>query len=160
MNIFVIMPFGGEFDAIYRSIFKEPLEHAGHVVSRADDPSGMGIIYENIHYEIVQGLWDADYVLADLTNDKPNVYYELGIAHTLNKRTIRVSQTVNNIPFNIFNQSVFQYWPESDTEYPVSNTILRQIQAYEQGRIESSNIVHDFMALSSRSIITDPPARK
>lgn len=154
------MPFGGDFDEIYRRIFKQPLESAGHLVSRADDPTGAGTIYDNIHYEIVQGLWDADYVLADLTSDKPNVYYELGIAHTLNKRTIRVSQSVSSIPFNIFNLPVIQYWPESDSEFPVSATILRQIENYELGRIESSNIIHDFMALSNRTIITDPPARK
>ena len=85
MNIFVIMPFDTEFNAVFRDLIKNPLENAGYKVSRADDPSGNSVFYENIYDQIVLNLCDADYIVADLTGSNPNVTYELGIAHTLKK---------------------------------------------------------------------------
>ena len=65
-------------------------------VSRADDPSRDSVFYENIYDQIVQSLWDADYIIADnSTGSNSNVTYELGIAHTLNKRTLQISQSLD-----------------------------------------------------------------
>jgi nucleoside 2-deoxyribosyltransferase len=42
--------------------------------------------------EIVRSIRDAHLIIADLTGDNPNVYYELGIAHALGKRVFLVSR--------------------------------------------------------------------
>lgn len=84
MNIFVIMSFDEALAEVYRTLIKAPLEAAGFNVNRADDPNVQFVVYEDIYDRIVQHLWDSDYIIADLTQFKPNVFYELGIAHALN----------------------------------------------------------------------------
>ena len=132
MNVFVIMPFDSELDAVYRDLIKDPLEDAGYRVSRADDPSRDGVFYENIYDQIVQNLWDADYIIADLTGSNPNVTYELGIAHTLNKRTLQISQSLD-LMFDIKSQNVIPYIVEGEQPSGLSEKLLSAIERAEQG---------------------------
>ena len=41
---------------------------------------------------VIEPIYKADVVIADLTGLNPNVMYELGIAHTFNKRTIVITK--------------------------------------------------------------------
>ncbi len=159
MNVFVIMPFDSEFDVVYRDLIKHPLEDAGCTVSRADDPSENSVFYENIYDQIVLNLWDADYIIADLTGSNPNVTYELGIAHALNKRTIQISQSLD-LMFDIKSQNVIPYIVEGDHRSGLSRKLLSVIERAEQGNYVFSNIVSSFARVASRQIITQPSARK
>ena len=159
MNVFVIMPFDSEFDAVYLDLIKEPLENAGYTVSRADDPSEDSVFYENIYDQIVLSLWDADYIIADLTESNANVTYELGIAHTLNKRTIQISQTLD-LMFDIKSQNVIPYIVEGDRRSGLSEKLLSVIKRGEQGNYVFSNMVSNFATIASRQIIAQPSARK
>ena len=158
MNVFVIMPFDSEFDAVYRDLIKDPLEDAGYRVSRADDPSRDSVFYENIYDQIVQSLWDADYIIADLTGSNSNVTYELGIAHTLNKRTLQISQSLD-LMFDIKSQNVIPYIVEGDQPSGLSEKLLSAIERAEQGNYVFSNMVSSFAGIASRQIITYPSAR-
>jgi nucleoside 2-deoxyribosyltransferase len=42
----------------------------------------------------------AAFIIADVTGRNPNVMYELGIAHTLGKPVIIITQEINKIPFD------------------------------------------------------------
>lgn len=153
------MPFAHEFDAVYRELIKTPLEQSGLRVSRADDPRQGTLVHQNIYDEIVQNLWDADYIIADLTESNPNVTYELGIAHALNKKTIQISQNLN-LMFDIKSQNVIHYSVQGDEKSDLPNSLLNAISRAEQDNYIFSNIVSDFARRASRTIITQPPARK
>ena len=159
MNVFVIMPFDSEFEAVYRDLIKDPLENSGYRVSRADDPSENTVFYENIYDQIVLNLWDADYIIADLTGSNPNVTYELGIAHTLNKRTIQISQTLD-LMFDIKSQNVIPYIVDGDHRSGLSMKLLSVIERAEKGNYVFSNMVSSFALATTRRIITQPSARK
>ncbi len=62
---------------------------------RADQMRG-----PNILEDIWVGINEASVVIADLTGLNANVMYEVGIAHTLGKPTILLTQNVNAIPFD------------------------------------------------------------
>jgi len=47
--------------------------------------------------------------IADLTGRNPNVLYELGIAQTLGKPCILLTQDINDVPFDIRQYRVIQY---------------------------------------------------
>ena len=158
MHIFVIMPFSEDLEGVYRDLIKAPLEQEGYIVSRADDPSEYHVYHENIHDQIVQSLWDADYIVADLTGSNPNVTYELGIAHTLNKRTIQIAQSFDQM-FDIKSQNVIGYSADADSPNDLSTKLLRAIDRAERGNYVFSNIVSNFARKESRVIATDPPAR-
>lgn len=158
MKVFVIMSFDADLYDVYSRLIKTPLEREGYRVSRADDPYEDDVVHENIYDRIVQGLWDSDYVIADLTKYKPNVFYELGIAHTLNKRTIQVSQNLD-IPFDIKSYNVISYIVDNCNESELTSRVLEVLRRSEQGKYIHSNIVDDFAKRMSRRIDTVPSAR-
>jgi len=94
---FVIMPFDTEFNSIYEDLIKPALEDSGYDVSRSDS----FLNQQNIISDIIRGIATADLVVADLTTLNPNVLYELGLCHGLKVPTILLSQSTNEIPFDL-----------------------------------------------------------
>jgi hypothetical protein len=94
---FVIMPFGGWLDDYYETIYCPAIKAAGLEAHRADD------LYRPS--TIVNDIWiytrRAKLLLADLTGKNPNVFYELGLAHALAKPAILVSESMDDIPFDL-----------------------------------------------------------
>src|SRR5512134_3092300 len=88
LHAFVIMPYGTkegiDFDAVYEELIRPALESERFQVYRADDE----IIAGNIRTDMFQELLLADLVVADLSIDNPNVWYELGVRHALRARGV------------------------------------------------------------------------
>lgn len=139
MNIFVIMPFANEFDSVYQKLIKKPLEEKNHVINRADDVSS----HQSIPKTIIQNISNADLVIADLTAQNPNVYYELGISHTLNKPTIHIIQDFDDLGFDIKSYNAIKYSRLFDEAPELTNKILEIIERAEQGAYNFSNPVSD-----------------
>ncbi|WHZ14123.1 MAG: hypothetical protein OJF52_000958 [Nitrospira sp.] len=92
-HAFVAMPFGVkpdsqgneiDFNRVYAELIKPALEAAGLEVFRADEEVRAG----DIRTDMFQELLIADLVVADLTLDNPNVWYELGVRHALRARGV------------------------------------------------------------------------
>ena len=85
-HAFVAMPFGIkeqiDFNRVYGELIKPALEDAGFEVFRADEEMRAG----DIRTDMFQELLMADLVVADLSIDNPNVWYELGVRHALRAR--------------------------------------------------------------------------
>jgi len=96
-SCFVIMPFSAEYDLVYHQLIKPAAETSGLKVLRADDIYSPGVITEQIRAAIHQ----SRICIADVSGKNPNVLYEVGIAHTLDKTTILLSQSVEQIPFDL-----------------------------------------------------------
>jgi len=96
---FVLMPFSPQkLTEIYQDYIKKPIESRTSLdCRRADD------FYRPI--QIMKEIWEeinrAQVVLADLTNKNANVFYELGLSHSLGKDVILISQSVDDIPFDL-----------------------------------------------------------
>lgn len=104
--------------------------------------------------DILMQLNQADVVLADLTDMNPNVFYELGVRHTLKNRTILVSQTMDDVPSDLRQYGVITYetTPNGVVEYKKNlNNLLRDIRDDPD---RADNPVSDY--LHQKSIITDP----
>jgi tetratricopeptide (TPR) repeat protein len=93
LHAFVAMPYGTKkdsqgnevnFNRVYAELIKPALELAGLEVFRADEEERAG----DIRTDMFQELLIADLVLADLTIDNPNVWYELGVRHALRARGV------------------------------------------------------------------------
>lgn len=102
---FTIMPFSDWFQDYYEHIYVPAIEAADLKSCRADDLYRPGTI--------VQDIWDytksAKLVLADLTGRNPNVFYELGLAHALAKPVILLSETIDEVPFDLRALRVIEY---------------------------------------------------
>jgi len=92
---FVLMPFSEPWsDRIWEKL-KEIIGSRGLNVERADNRYG-AIIMEDIW----TGIMEARIVVCDTTGWNPNVFCELGIAHTIGKPTILLTQPSNRLPFD------------------------------------------------------------
>lgn len=91
----IMMPFGG-FDGVHKAI-KSACKKAGLDSKRADD------IWDNstILQDIFDLIYSAEIVVSDFTNRNPNVMYETGVAHTLGKHVIPITQTLEHVPSNL-----------------------------------------------------------
>lgn len=95
-RIFVIQPLGEKFESVY-AVIREAVQSVGGFVFRADEIARPGRIIEQV-YEALQ---DADIIIADVSFSNPNVLYELGFAHAIQKPCILIAQGVKQLPFDI-----------------------------------------------------------
>lgn len=96
-DCFVIMPFHSEFDDVYRLGIRPGIEDAEHRCRRADDIYSSGPVMERVWHYLVSS-W---IVVADVTSRNANVLYELGIAHSLGREVILLTQRKEDIPFDL-----------------------------------------------------------
>lgn len=94
---FVIMPFGDPFDGIYESSIEQTVIRLGLRCVRADRISERGVIMDQVWAHIVR----ARVIIAELTEQNPNVFYELGLAHALDKPVIQLAQNIDDVPFDL-----------------------------------------------------------
>lgn len=85
-NVFVIMPFQEEFFEMYEMLKMEFADN--YEFTNAGEEGNQ----QNILRDIIEPIYQSDIVIADLTGLNPNVMYELGIAHTFNKKTIVITK--------------------------------------------------------------------
>jgi len=102
---FTLMPFADGFREVYEKVYKRVCEEKGIRCWRVDERLGPG----SITRDIVEGIFDADIVIADLTGKNPNVFYELGIAHSAGNKTIMTTQSLSDIPFDIASYRIIEY---------------------------------------------------
>lgn len=104
---FVVMPFGKkplpngltyDFDKVYRVIISRAVREAGMKPLRADETIGSRLI----HSDMFKDLRDRPVVLADLSLENPNVFYELGIRHVMSPTgTVLMCRTGTELPFDV-----------------------------------------------------------
>jgi nucleoside 2-deoxyribosyltransferase len=94
---FVMMPTRRESESIYWTLIRPATENVGLVPLRADQIFTPGSIMEQIRAAIRE----SRVCIADVTNDNPNVLYELGLAEAFGKPVILIAQTGSQRPFDI-----------------------------------------------------------
>lgn len=104
---FIVMPFGNEqLNIVYEDFVKPPLENICNLVcERGDDVFGSNVIMD----DITRSIEKARIIVADLTGRNPNVFYEVGIAHTLNKTVLLLAQNIEDVPFDLRHRRVLLY---------------------------------------------------
>jgi hypothetical protein len=106
--IAVMMPFSIALQPTYEAIKKSCTGTIFRVL-RADD------IWE--HSTIIQDIFSLIYrssiIIVDFIGKNPNVMYETGIAHTLGKLVIPISQSIDDVPFDMRHHRVLTYLPNA-----------------------------------------------
>ncbi|MFC1822989.1 restriction endonuclease [Thermodesulfobacteriota bacterium] len=102
---FILMPFHESFDDIYWFGIRGAVEDAGLYCERADEIQYTGGVIE----KIVNQIKKADVVIAEMSDMNPNVFYEVGIAHTMGKKVALVVKNIKDIPFDLRNQNHIVY---------------------------------------------------
>lgn len=87
-------------------------EKAGYKAERVDDKFDFG----QINKKILNYINMAEVVVADITYERPNCYYEIGYAHAKGKKVILTAKKGTKIHFDINNFSVISYESVSELD--------------------------------------------
>ena len=118
---FVLMQFSEDLDEVYGTI-KEELDSIGFICHRADDVEGSPIIFNKILTE----MFSSRFIIVELSHKNPNVFYELGIAHSFKdpSNIILIKQKPNDklekdvveeysYPFDLRHLQYIEYTPQN-----------------------------------------------
>lgn len=127
----VMMPFNAEFQHVYKAI-QRACKSAGLRSLRVDDIWEESVIVQDIFNLVFQ----SSIVVVDFTSKNANVMYETGIAHTLGKYVVPISQSLDDVPFDLRHHRVLKYLPNTqglaDLETKLGSRLRRLAGTAEQ----------------------------
>jgi nucleoside 2-deoxyribosyltransferase len=92
------MQFTEQYNVLHQDVIKPICESYGFRVVRADEFYTSGQIMD----DVIQSIRSSALIVADVTPDNANVFYELGFAHAIGKPTILLSDKKRErLPFDI-----------------------------------------------------------
>ena len=151
---FVIMPIRQRrtddhrnYKAIYDRYIKPPLEECGYRVLRADDIKSPGLITK----DLVKNLANAELVIADLTEESSNVFYELGIRHALYKKgtILIIDESKSEIPFDLGVNRVIKFKSDPEGLAYLGDEIVSCVEDMKNDDSDTDSLVHDWIISSS-----------
>lgn len=124
----VMMPFAMEFSSVYEAIKRATAECRLRCL-RADD------IWEEttIVQDIFNLIFRAQVVVVDFSGKNPNVMYETGIAHTLGKHVVPISQALEDVPFDMRHHRVLKYLPNAEGLSKLSSDLVAKLRQVSVG---------------------------
>lgn len=137
LSCFIVCPIGDErseirkrSDQIKKYIIDPAVTPLGYETTRADlvDETGQ------ITTQIVTQLLSADLIIADLTGQNPNVFYELAIRHAFGKPFIQIIDKAERIPFDVAGQwTVMFEHTDLDSAEDAKHRIARAAKTIRDG---------------------------
>jgi hypothetical protein len=141
---FVIQPFdeGKKYDKRYSDIFKPIIQKCGLVAYRVDMDAGSQIPIDDIDYQIRM----SDLCLAEITENNPNVWFEIGLAIAYKKEIIFVcsKEREGKYPFDIQHRTIISYESESVSDFDkLKDKLEDKINALKTKITQSSIILEN-----------------
>lgn len=113
-EVFVVAPFGRkndggrdiDFDFVYFNLIAPVARNAGWLPVRADQLFRGEVVVDTV----IDGLFRAHLVVADVTMPNPNVYYELGLRHAIAAGgTVLIAHAGTELPFDVAHRRTIFY---------------------------------------------------
>jgi hypothetical protein len=125
IDVFVLMPFKAKLEKVYTNHIKKLGEELGLNIRRADDIYSPRPFMEKVW----DGICAARLVLADCTEKNANVFYEIGMAHTVGKKVVLITRSDKDIPSDIkhFDYLNYVYDPEG------VETLVEKLRTFIKG---------------------------
>jgi len=117
-----MMPFSGQFTSVYQDV-KAVLEADGYQCKRADDMW----VHAHIMTDIIELICTSAVIVCDLSGKNPNVFYEAGIAHTLAKEVILITQSHDDVPFDLRPIRYLEYDKNGEGRAKLAADILARV---------------------------------
>jgi len=123
-SVFAAMPFSADYEDVYFVAMAHAAQSIGAVCERVDHAEFAGNIVEEIKKKIRESVA----VIADISEGKPNVLYEVGYAHALGKPTLHVSWTpLKGLPFDVSQWNTIQY--QKGQTHQLRRPLAKRLQA-------------------------------
>ena len=120
------MKFEKDFDELYNEVISPKFKDYGYETIRADECYTSTPIIN----DIVKEINDASVIIADITMDNPNVFYELGYSHALGKTTILLADINkrDKLPFDISGFRTIFYENSIGGKKEIEKTLSKYIE--------------------------------
>jgi hypothetical protein len=133
---FVIAPIGKpgsperlHSDLVFEKLIRPAMEECEYQPKRADHFTEPGMITR----DIIESVYKAPIVIANLTGSNPNVYYELALRHTLEKPVILIAPEGQDLPFDISgNRAIFFNLEDDQNLKRCQQAIIKQVELIER----------------------------
>lgn len=121
-TVFIVMPFKKEFDDLYK-VYKTVCNDFGFDAVRTDKV----ISLEKILPRILNGIRHSAFVIADVTETSPNVFYEIGFAEGLGRPIIATAKVGTKLPFDIADTPV-TFWDNLDDLKAILEPMINEVK--------------------------------
>ena len=126
--VFVIMPFTSPDAAATYDVIREECARLDLRAKRVDDTGGSGFVIKDTTSLIER----AEFIICDLTAERPNVYYELGYAHGVGNEPdeiLLIARAGTNLHFDIAPLRVWYFADTSELRQILAREVSRMIRA-------------------------------
>jgi hypothetical protein len=89
--------------------------------------------------EIFNLIFRASVVVVDFSQKNPNVMYETGIAHTLGKHVVPITQSIDDVPFDIRHHRVLRYFANNEGLAKLSDDLFKKLSQYSPEKPATSD---------------------
>ncbi len=129
LDVFVLMPFKSKLEAVYTRHMKKMALELGLRMRRADELFSARPFMEKVW----DGICAAEVIFADCTDKNANVFYEVGVAHTVGKDVVLITRSDKDIPSDIkhFDYIHYDYDPEGVDE------LMQKLRAFLDAHFKS-----------------------
>ncbi|MFF8967865.1 hypothetical protein [Streptomyces sp. NPDC014995] len=137
-NCFFISPIGAvgsdirrRSDQILRHIIRPAARECSYIATRADEIDSSGMIST----QILERILGDELVVADLTDQNPNVFYELAVRHATRKPFIQLIADGQAIPFDVQGIRTIEVdHRDLDSAAAARESIVNAIRAIDEGQ--------------------------
>lgn len=104
-RVFVAMPICDEFEDVYQFGIYDVVRRCGYVCERVDEKAVAGSIVDQIE----ECIHNAEFIVADLTAERPNVYLEVGYAWGLKRKVLLLAREGTKLHFDLSHHKCIFY---------------------------------------------------
>lgn len=119
----IMMPFSKEYDEV-RAAIETACKEIDLRCERADDIWDHSTIIQ----DIVNLIYRSAVVIVDFSSRNPNMMYETGIAHTLGRPVVPISQSFDDIPFDLVHHRTLNYFPNKEGLEEMTEKLKRRLK--------------------------------
>jgi hypothetical protein len=120
-QLFVIMKFGdAELESAYEGVIVPVGNEFGFKVVRINEIQDSG----NISQQILEHIAQSRLILADLSGERPNCYYEAGFAHALGKDMVFAAHQKYQIHFDLAGYRFIRWHTEADYRHQLKERLI------------------------------------
>lgn len=134
------MPFSDDMAEVYWKAIQPACEKVGFNALRVDQLEG---VY-NINQKIIEHIFSSHVIVADLTDWRPNVFYEMGVAHAIDNKTIMIIQKKDKVPFDVHSYRCIEYEQTEAGLTKLSNSLVNSLKSFDAWRQYPTNPVQQF----------------
>ena len=141
---FVIQPFDrGAFDKRYRDVLVPAIKDAELEPYRVDEDPSANVLIDDIE----AGIRSSEICLADITNDNPNIWYEVGFTLANGKPIVLICSNPRPTPppFDIRHLQIIYYSLDSPSDF---KKLEREVSARLRAKIKKSEAMQTIASLS------------